>query len=168
MRRRRVLDAEDGARAVGHAVAARQADADGGVELEPEARAASATPTASSAGASAVDSAAPFGRLDGDEAAHLDDDGAKPSGIGAASADAILELRADVQIAEVAAAAHEEAGVDRAGEVARLPLGDEPEAADDAALAHEAVGVAGGERRADDGGETEALRGPARAPTRGL
>ena len=38
-RRRDVLDAEDGARAIGHAVAVRQADADGGVELEAEARA---------------------------------------------------------------------------------------------------------------------------------
>ena len=108
-RRRDVLDAEDGARAIGHTVAVRQAEVDGGVELEAEARAPAHAER---------ELGRRFGRgqrragriLEPDEAAQLRD-GSETERQRHRGGHAVLELRADVQVAEVAAAARDEARV---------------------------------------------------------
>ena len=114
----------------------RQAEVDRGVELEAEA----GTPAQAERELGRLFGGAERGTarvLDADEAAHLGD-GGEADRQRHRGGHAVRELRADVQVAEVAPAAHDEAGVDRRVDVAPAPLADEAEAAGERALTHEA------------------------------
>src|SRR6185369_6379627 len=141
-------------------------DADGGVDLEAEARAPAQAGGQLGRRFGGGEGEA-LGHLEADQATHLADDG-EALRHRHGEADAVLKLRADVQIGEVAAAARDDAGLDGAVHPARLILGDEAEAAGDAALPHENRRIARRKGGAEDAGEAEALMRPVRRPQEAL